>query len=118
MLWVGLLGVQTYLISVTFNYNRASKNTVLGAEVSKIEMGSLSLGGATTYDIDAKFFAFETLATVGGLTAYLNGDEDDTTQNLGGEYSIAVGGADFTAGANYDLNAEDLSPSAKLSFSF
>ena len=105
-------------VKTAVDYNRASKNTVLGAEVSGIDMGILSLGGATTYDTDAKFFAFETLATVGGLTAYLNGDEDDTTQNLGGEYSIAVGGAEFTAGANYDLNTEDLSPSASLSFAF
>lgn len=105
-------------LTAAADYNLDSENTVLGAGISGFEMGAMGLGGAMTYDVDGETFGFETVATRGGLTAYLNGDDSDMLQNVGGEYEMAVGGATFTAGANYNIDTEDFAPTLGLAFNF
>jgi len=100
------------------DYNLDTENTVLGAEVGGIEMGALGLGGAMTYDVDAETLGFETVATAYGITAYLNGDDTDMLQNIGGEYEVDVNGATFSAGANYNVDTEDFAPTAGIAFNF
>ena len=105
-------------VTAAADYNLDSENTVLGAGIAGFEMGSVGLGGAMTYDVDAEAFGFETVATAGGVTAYLNGDDADMLQNIGGEYKMAVGGATLSAGANYNVDTEDFAPTAGLTFNF
>ena len=105
-------------VSLSGDYNMDSDNTVLGAEIAGIDLGLVSAGSALTYDVDAETFAYEGSVATGGLSAYLNGTDDNRLQNVGGEYEVDVNGATFTAGANYDLDAEDLTPTASLSFNF
>ena len=112
------MGVAGLDVTAAADYNLDSENTVLGAGVSGLDLGLASLGGAMTYDVDAETFAFEGVATRGGITAYLNGDDTDALQNVGGEYTMDVGGAAFTAGANYNVDTEDFAPTASLSFNF
>jgi hypothetical protein len=90
----------------------------LGAGVAGLDLGVATLGGAMTYDVDAEVIGFENVVTRGGLTAYLNGDDTDLLQNIGGEYTMDVSGATFAAGANYDTDTKDLTPTASLSFNF
>jgi hypothetical protein len=105
-------------VTAAADYNLDSENTVLGAGVAGLDLGLASIGGAMTYDVDAEAFGFEGVATNGGLTAYLNGDDTDALQNIGGEYEVDVSGATFTAGANYNIDTEDFTPTASLSFNF
>jgi hypothetical protein len=107
-------------VSVTAmaDYNMDSENTVLGAEVGGVDVGTLSLGGAMTYDVDAEVFGFEAVTSAYGVTAYLNGDDTDYLQNVGGEYTMDVGGATFSAGANYNVDTEDFAPTAGVAFNF
>ena len=105
-------------IAISGDYNIDSENTVLGAEVAGIDLGMLTAGSALSYDVDAEAFAFEGMVARNGLSAYLNGTDDNRLQNIGGEYEVDVNGATFTAGANYDLDDEDLTPTASLSFNF
>ena len=105
-------------VTLAADYNMDSENTVLAGAIEGVDLGVASVGGSATYDIDAEKFAFEGIAKISSLTAYLNGDEDDATQNIGGEYVYNLGGAELTAGANYDMNAEELAPTATLSFAF
>ena len=112
------LGVAGLDVTAAADYNLDSENTVLGAGVAGLDLGVASLGGAMTYDMDAEVFGYETVATTGGVTAYLNGDDTDALQNIGGEYTMDVNGATFTAGANYNLDTEDFTPAAGLSFNF
>jgi hypothetical protein len=105
-------------VTAAADYNLDSENTVLGAGVAGLDLGLASIGGAMTYDVDAEAFGFEGVATNGGLTAYLNGDDTDALQNIGGEYTMGVAGATFAAGANYDTDAKDLTPTASISFNF
>ena len=105
-------------VSLSGDYNMDSDNTVLGAEIAGIDLGLVSAGSALTYDVDAETFAYEGSVATGGLSAYLNGTDDNSLQNVGGEYEVDVNGATFTAGANYDVDSEDLTPTAGLAFSF
>ena len=105
-------------VTAAADYNLDTENTVLGAGISGLDLGIAAIGTAMTYDVDAESFGFENVVTRGGLTAYLNGDDTDLLQNIGGEYTMDVAGATFAAGANYDVDAEDLTPTASLSFNF
>lgn len=108
----------TASVTAAADYNVDSENTVVGAELSGIEMGAFGLGGAATYDVDAEVFGFEAVVTTGGLTAYVNGTDGDALQNIGAEYAYDLNGAALTAGFNYDTNAEDFAPTAGISFAF
>ena len=112
------LGVAGLDITAAADYNLDTENTVLGAGISGLDLGIAAIGTAMTYDVDAESFGFENVVTRGGLTAYLNGDDTDLLQNIGGEYTMDVAGATFAAGANYNVDAEDLTPTASLSFNF
>jgi len=68
--------------------------------------------------MDAETFGYEAVATSMGITAYLNGDDTDALQNIGGDYAVDVAGATFTAGANYNLDTEDFAPTASIAFAF
>lgn len=105
-------------LTAAADYNMDSENTVLGAGVAGIDLGVASLGGAATYDMDAEVFGFEGVVTSGGVTAYLNGDDTDALQNIGGEYEINAAGVKWAAGANYNVDTEDFAPTASVSFSF
>jgi hypothetical protein len=100
------------------DYNMDTENMVVGAGLEGITLGEAAISGAVTYDVDAEMFAFEGVANVMGATAYVNGDQDDTLQNVGGSYEYAIGGATLSAGANYNIDTEDFAPTAGISFSF
>ena len=105
-------------ITASGDMNLNTDNVVLGAEVSGIDLGGAAISGAVTYDTDAEAIGYEGVADVMGVTAYANGDDTDMLQNVGGEYTYSLGGVDLTAGANYNLDTEDFTPTAGVSFKF
>lgn len=105
-------------VTTSIDYNFNSENTVLGAAISDVKVSSLSLGAVVTYDVDAELAAYEGIAKIAGLTAYINGDQDDALQNFGGEYAYNLGGAELTAGAVYNFDSEEVTPTAGITFSF
>jgi len=106
-----------FAITASGDYNLDTENTVLGGSVGT-SMNDVALTGVVTYDVDGEKFAFEGIANVMGITAYANGDQDDAFQNVGGEYTYNIGGAELTAGGVYNMDAEELTPSVGLSFNF
>ena len=112
------MGVAGLDVTAAGDYNLDTENTVLGAGVGGLNLGVANIGGALTYDVDAEHFAFEGVATVASVTAYANGDQDDALQNIGGEYVHNFGGAELTAGANYNLDTEDFAPTVSVGFKF
>lgn len=105
-------------IKLAADYNFNTENTVVGAEVSDVELSIATLGAAITYDMNAEHFAYEWLATVAGLTAYVNGDQEDVLQNVGGEYIYNLGAVKLTSGVAYNFDSEDFNPTAAVTFSF
>lgn len=117
----GAYTINTSLVAITaaVDYNLDSKNTVVGAGVNGLQLGGVAtLGGAVTYDTDASAFGYEAVVAAYGVTGYVNGDDTDALQNVGGSYEYLLGGATLSAGANYDLNAEEFAPTVGISFSF
>ena len=106
-----------FAITAAGDYNMDTENTVLGASVGTT-MNDLALTGVVTYDVDAEAIGYEGVVGVMGVTAYVNGDDTDALQNVGGEYTYNIGGAALTAGANYNIDTEDFAPTAGISFSF
>jgi hypothetical protein len=105
-------------VTASADYNRASENTVLGAEVAGLDLGMVTAGGMATYDLDAEAMAFEGSLAVSGLEAYINGSDTNKLQHIGGEYTVDVAGAELSAGIDYDTDAKDWTPTAGLSFNF
>ena len=105
-------------VTASADYNRASENTVLGAEVAGLDLGMVTAGGMATYDMDAEAMAFEGSVAVSGLEAYINGSDTNKLQHVGGEYTMNVAGAELSAGVDYDTDAKDWTPTAGLSFNF
>lgn len=105
-------------IKGALDYNLDTKNVVVGAEIKDIAVGSVSLGATVTYDVDAKLAAYEGIAGFSSAVAYVNGDQDDLLQNVGGEYVHTLGKAELTAGAVYNFDAEEISPTIGLAFNF
>ena len=106
-------------ITVSGDLNLDSDNWVFGmAANDMIDLGGATLGGAATWDNDAEKLGFEGVANISAITAYANGDQDDPLQNIGGEYTYMLGGAELTAGTNYNLDNETWTPTAGVSFNF
>lgn len=106
-----------FAITAAGDYNLDTENTVLGASIGT-EMQGVALTGFVTYDVDAEAIGYEGVVGAYGATAYVNGDDTDALQNVGGEYTYNIGGAALTAGANYNIDTEDFAPTAGISFSF
>jgi hypothetical protein len=105
-------------VTASADYNRTTENTVIGAEVGGLDLGMMTAGGALTYDTDAADWAFEGSVATGGLSAYINGTDDNRLQHVGGEYVMNYAGAELSAGVDYDTDAEDWTPQAGISFNF
>ena len=113
------LNVAAFAVTGAVDYNMDSKNTVVGAGVSDLQLGGVAtLGGVVTYDTDASAFGYEAVANAYGVTAYVNGDDTDALQNVGGSYEYVLGGATLNAGVNYNIDTEDFAPTAGISFAF
>lgn len=111
--------VQGYDVTVSADRNLNTDNTVVGSTVSGFSFNEAALSGTVTYDTDAETFGYEGVATRDSITAYVNGDDEDVLQNVGGEYVYGLGeGVELSAGANYNLDTEDFAPTAGISFKF
>ena len=112
------IDMDRFAITGAMDYNMDSENTVFGGAVSGVDLGVATAGSALTYDTDAEVFAYEGTVAVNSLTAYVNGTDANTLQHIGGEYTMDYAGAEFTAGVDYDTDAEDFTTSRGLSFNF
>ncbi len=104
--------------TIAGNIDLDTDNVVIGAEIAPMSVGIASVGGAFTYDSDAELFGFESVTTLGELTAYLNGDDSDPLQNIGGSWKTTYAGTNVELGANYNIDTEDFAPTATVGFSF
>ena len=71
-----------------------------------------------TYSEDTEKLAYEVDGNLSGITMYVNGDEDELARNLGASYLVDVSGLDIEPKLNYNLDAEELTPSIVLTLNF
>lgn len=113
------LGLGT-AVSVTAagDYNLNSEDWVFGGRADAWVNDDISVGSAFTYGSANETVAFESDVTAFGITAYLNGDQDDMAQNVGGSYAYAWNGMDLGAGVNYNIDSADVKPNVTVGFAF
>jgi len=100
-------------MTVAGDYDRVAEKYTLGG---RVDMSGA--GVAVTYAEATEKLAYELDSSSGAISAYLNGNEDDMLKNVGGGYTWDINGLDVEAGANYDLNLEEIAPKLTMSFSF
>lgn len=99
------------------DYNLDSEEITLLSSLGYAYNG-IGLGATTTYQVEAKTLGFEADVTAYGITAFLNGDKDDMLQNVGAGYYGEVNGMGLYAEGAYNIDSEEFTPAAGLSFNF
>ena len=113
------MGVADYSLTGAVDYNMDTETTILGASLGGVDLGIATASGAFTYGLDSEAWGYEGVVATGGLTAYLNGDNVETLQNVGGGYDLTIAdGLDVGADVAYNLNDETFTPSVSAAFSF
>ena len=100
------------------DYNFNSEDWTIGGRADTFISEGIAAGAAMTYGSADEVIGFEVDTTAYGVTAYLNGDQDDMAQNVGGNYTYDLNGLELGAGVNYNIDSEEMTPSASVSFSF
>lgn len=106
-------GAGTTTIKGAVDYDLDTKDFTVGA---RADVHNYGITG--TYAETTEMFAYEAETTMGGLTAYLNGDETDMTQNVGASYTYDFNGINLEPSVNYDIDNSDVQPQVIASFSF
>jgi len=105
-------------ITASGDYNLDSEEYMLGGRASGVEVANIMLGSTLTYGSADEKIAYEVDGTMMNVTAYLNGDDTDTLQNVGASYGRTVAGLDLGTELNYNLDSEEFTPSVTVGFSF
>lgn len=100
------------------DYNFNSEDWTVGGRADVFVNENIAAGTALTYGSANETIGFEGDVTAYGITAYLNGDADEIAQNVGGSYTYNLGGIELGAGVNYNIDSEEMTPSASVSFAF
>ena len=108
-------GLPVASLTGAVDYNRTSEEYTYAVQTQG-GVGDIAVGGTATYALST--WAYEADTTVMGLTAYLNGDENDTIQHVGVSHTRDVNGITLTGEVDYDTDNEEVSPSVTMSFNF
>lgn len=111
---MGYNGVQA---GAGIDYNMDSENIVL-MSTAGYAISNFGLGVTGTYDVDAERYAYEADVTAYGITAFMNGDKDDMFQNVGAGYYGSINGMGIYAEGAYNIDSEEFTPAAGISFAF
>ena len=105
-------------ITASGDYNLDSEEYMLGGRASGVEVANIMLGSTLTYGSADEKIAYEVDGTMMNVTAYLNGDDTDTLQNVGASYGRTVAGLDLGTELNYNLDTEEFTPNVTVGFKF
>jgi|TARA_R110000744_G_scaffold216982_5_gene335742 hypothetical protein len=108
---------ETLDVTAGIDYNIDTEESVYGTRVD-LSASNIAVGGIMTYGTNLKTVAYEADATIMGVTAYINGDQNDMTENVGAGYEMEVGGLTTELDMNYNFDAEQVTPKFTVGFSF
>lgn len=109
-LQVGIVSVDT---AVDYNIDAEQYTVVVGGSVDT-EIATFGLDVSH----DETTAAYELSASNWGVTGFVNGDENNSVQNIGAGYASDFGGVSFYLEAGYNVDTEETTPAAGISFSF
>lgn len=98
------------------NWDKASEDITVGLN-AQMNFNAINLGGTVTYT--EALTGFEVSAGYGNFGAFLNGDENDMAQNVGGGYYGNTGaGLTYYGEIGYNIDSKDVTPAAGVTFKF
>ena len=100
-----------------FDYNLDSEETTLLGNAAYTH-NAITFGLTATYQMDAELMGYEADVTYAKVTAFINGDKDDMVQNIGAGYYGDMNGIGYYAEVAYNIDAEEITPAAGVSFKF
>jgi hypothetical protein len=111
--------VSTTISAVTavVDHNTSTDENTLGVK-GGADLGGFALTGIATYAVDAEDFGYELAATYSGVTAFVNGDDNDMAQNLGAAFNRNFDNLNFYAEGSYNLDTEDTTVGAGVALNF
>lgn len=112
------IGAGAAHVTTAGDYNFNSEEWTIGGRADTFLSEDIGAGAAMTYGSADETIGYEADATAYGVTAYLNGDQDDMAQNVGGSYTYNLNGIKLGAGVNYNIDSEETTPSASVAFAF
>ena len=104
-------------IGTGIDYNMNSEEMILLSHAG-YAMNQFGFGVTGTYEVEAESYGFEADVTAMGLTAFVNGDDSDMMQNVGGGYTTTINGMGLYAEGSYNLDSEEFTPAVGASFNF
>jgi hypothetical protein len=104
-------------IGTGIDYNMDSEEMVLLSRAG-YALDQFGFGLTGTYEVEAETYGFEADVTAMGLTAFVNGDDSDMMQNIGGGYTTTINGMGLYAEGSYNLDSEEFTPAVGASFNF
>lgn len=111
--YTGNIGPVATVNSIDYNFNTEVTTVGMSGSVQVAEKTNAAL--AVTY---TDYAAYELSVNHDAFTAFVNGDEHDSLQNVGFGYSAAVHGADVYAEVGYNLDTEEFTPAVGVSINF
>lgn len=105
-------------VTAVADYNLDSEEWMVGSKLGMSLTDDVAVGGLVTYSSATEVFGYEASANYSMVTAFINGDDTDAFQNVGAGVSHNLGGLDVYAEGSYNIDAEDTTVGAGITFSF
>ena len=107
------LGVVSLDVAVDYNIDSENTTVLAGAFVDT-EVATFGLQASH----DETVAGYELSASNWGATVFMNGDENNSVQNIGAGYASEYNDVTFYLEAGYNVDTEETTPAAGVTFSF
>jgi hypothetical protein len=98
------------------DHNVDTEVNTVGVSATLAVSEAVSTGIVVTNDETTT--AYEANVALAGVTAFVNGDENDMSQNVGAGYAVNYNGLDLYAEVAYNFDSEDVTPAAGIALNF
>lgn len=111
--------VSKFTVGASVDHTIATDDNIYAGSVAFALNESASLSTVATHDASlTDEVAYESILSVGGLSAYVDGNEADWSKNVGAGYKGTWKDLGYYVEANYNLDTEETTPAMGVSVAF
>ena len=111
--------VSKFTVGASVDHTIATDDNIYAGSVAFALNESASLSTVATHDASLPDeVAYESILSVGGLSAYVDGNEADWSKNVGAGYKGTWKDLGYYVEANYNLDTEETTPAMGVSVAF
>ena len=111
--------VDKFSVGASVDHTIATDDNIYAGSVAFALNESANLSTVVTHDASqTDEVAYESILSLGSLSAYVDGDEADWSKNVGAGYNGTWKDLGYYVEANYNLDSEEVTPAAGVSVSF